>query len=67
MLHTIWIISSVILIFFIILHNPKSQGLSGQNQMFGATRTAEENVTKITWVFTLVFFVLTIFISSSNI
>ena len=66
MLHTIWVLSCVILIFFIILHNPKSQGLSSQNQMFGTTRTAEENLTKITWAFTWIFFALTIYISSSN-
>ena len=66
MLHTIWILSAIILIFFIILHNPKSQGLNSQNQMFGTTRTAEENITKVTWVFTWIFFALTIFISSSN-
>jgi preprotein translocase subunit SecG len=66
MLHTIWILSAIILIFFIILHNPKSQGLGGQNQIFGSTRTSEENITKITWLFTGIFFALTIYISSSS-
>jgi len=50
MLHTIWVLCSLCLIFFIILHNPKSQGISGQNQIFGSTRAGEENITKITWI-----------------
>nr|BDA97611.1 preprotein translocase SecG subunit [Cryptomonas tetrapyrenoidosa] len=66
MLHTIWILCSLCLIFFIILHNPKSQGISGQNQIFGSTRAGEENITKITWILTFLFFALTIYISSSS-
>ena len=66
MLHTIWTICSIALIFFIILHNPKSQGLGGQNQIFGGTRTAEENLTKITWGLTAIFFILTIIISNAT-
>ena len=66
MLHIIWTLCSVVLIFFIILHNPKSQGLGGQNQIFGGTRTSEENITKVTWTLTAIFFILTIVISTSN-
>jgi preprotein translocase subunit SecG len=66
MLHNIWILCSIVLIFFIILHNPKSQSIGTQNQFFGATRTAEENINKITWVLTSLFFLLTIIISTSN-
>jgi preprotein translocase subunit SecG len=66
MLHTIWTICSIALIFFIILHNPKSQGLGGQNQIFGGTRTSEENLTKITWALTTIFFMLTIIISNTT-
>ena len=66
MLHTIWTLCSVTLIFFIILHNPKSQGLGGQNQIFGSTRTSEENITKVTWTLTAIFFILTIVISTSS-
>jgi len=57
MLHIIWTLCSVVLIFFIILHNPKSPGLGGQNQIFGSTRTSEENITKITWGLTAIFFI----------
>ncbi len=66
MLHTIWTLCSCALIFFIILHNPKSQGLGGQNQIFGSTRTSEENITKVTWTLTAIFFILTIVISTSS-
>jgi protein translocase SecG subunit len=66
MIHTLWTLCSVTLIFFIILHNPKSQGVSGQNQIFGSTRTSEENITKITWGLTTMFFILTIVISTST-
>ncbi len=66
MLHTIWTICSIALIFFIILHNPKSQGLGGQNQIFGGTRTSEENLTKITWALNAIFFMLTIIISNTT-
>jgi preprotein translocase subunit SecG len=66
MLHTIWTLCSIALIFFIILHNPKSQGLGGQNQIFGSTRTSEENITKITWGLTAIFFILTVVISSAT-
>nr|YP_009420310.1 preprotein translocase SecG subunit [Cryptomonas curvata]ASO75798.1 preprotein translocase SecG subunit [Cryptomonas curvata] len=66
MLHTIWILCSLTLIFFVILHNPKSQGLSNQSQLFGTTRTAEENITRTTWILTCIFFTLTIYLSASN-
>jgi preprotein translocase subunit SecG len=66
MLHTLWITSSILLIIFIILHNPKSQGLGSQSQLFGTTRTAEENINKITWSLVSIFFILAIYISSSN-
>ena len=66
MLHNLWITSSLLLILFIILHNPKSQGLGSQNQVFGTTRTAEENINKVTWFLICVFFILAIYISSSN-
>jgi len=66
MLHTIWTLCSLALIFFIILHNPKSQGLGAQNQIFGSTRTSEENITKVTWTLTAIFFILTIVISTSS-
>ena len=49
-----------------MIHNPKSQGMIGQNQIFNGTRSAEETLDKITWFFVAVFFTLTIYISASS-
>lgn len=66
MIHNIWVLSSILSILFIIIHNPKAQNLSNQNKLFGNTRTAEETTNKITWVFITLFFILTIVISASS-
>ncbi len=66
MIHNIWIVCSLLSIFFIIIHNPKAQNVNNQNKLFGNTRTAEETTNKITWVFITLFFTLTIAISASN-
>lgn len=52
----LWIINSILLILAIIIHNPKSQGISSPNQLFVSTRSAEANLNKITWLLILVFF-----------
>lgn len=64
MLHIIWMLSSIGLIFFIIIHNPKAQTIGGQNQLFAITRTAEQKINKITWALILIFFSLTIYLST---
>ena len=46
-----------------MVHNPKSQGMIGQNQVFNGTRSAEETLDKITWILVISFFVLTVYIS----
>ena len=66
MLHTIWILSAIILIFFIILHNPKSQGISGQNQLFVSTRSSEANLNKFTWLLIGIFFSLATYMAILN-
>ena len=66
LLHNIWILCSIVLIFFIIIQNPKSQALSNQNKLFGSTRAAEDTTSKVTWILISLFFVLTIVISSSK-
>lgn len=66
MLHNIWILCSIVLIFLIILQNPKSQAISNQNKLFGSTRAAEDTTSKVTWVFVAMFFTLTIIISSTK-
>ena len=47
-----------------MVHNPKSQGMIGQNQVFNGTRSAEETLDKITWFFVVSFFALTVYIST---
>jgi len=47
-----------------MVHNPKSQGMIGQNQVFNGTRSAEETLDKITWALVGSFFVLTTYIST---
>ena len=49
-----------------MIHNPKSQGMIGQNQIFNGTRSAEETLDKITWLFVVFFFTLTIYMSTSS-
>jgi protein translocase SecG subunit len=60
MLNTIWLMSSILLIVFIMIQNPKSQSIMGSTQMFPNTRTTEQNVTRITWILTTVFLLATI-------
>ena len=55
---------SIGLILSIMIHNPKSQGMIGQNQIFNGTRSAEETLDKITWFFVASFFTLTIYMST---
>nr|YP_010835312.1 Preprotein translocase SecG subunit [Cryptomonas gyropyrenoidosa]WFQ82987.1 Preprotein translocase SecG subunit [Cryptomonas gyropyrenoidosa] len=62
-LHLIWVISCILVIFLILIHNPKSQNIGNQAITFGGTRTAEENLNKITWGVILVFFTVTITLS----
>jgi preprotein translocase subunit SecG len=58
--------NSIALIFTIMIHNPKSQGMGGQNQLFANTRSAENNLNKITWVLITTFFSLTTYLAISN-
>lgn len=64
MLHNIWILCSIVLVLLIISNNPKAQNMGTQNKLFGSTRSAEETTVKLTWFFILLFFILTIFLSS---
>ena len=65
-IQNLWFFCSIALILSIMIHNPKSQGMIGQNQIFNGTRSAEETLDKITWFFVAVFFTLTIYISTSS-
>lgn len=63
MITILWILVSVLLIFTIMIHNPKSQGIGGQNQLFVSTRSSEANLNKITWGLIGLFFSLAIYIA----
>ena len=65
-IQNLWFLCSIGLILSIMIHNPKSQGMIGQNQIFNGTRSAEETLDKITWFFVAVFFTLTIYMSTSS-
>nr|YP_007947803.1 hypothetical protein 71 [Neoporphyra haitanensis]AGG37052.1 hypothetical protein 71 [Neoporphyra haitanensis] len=61
-----WYVSTIILVFTILIHNPKSEGLGSagaQNQFFSNTRSTENTLNKVTWLFIVVFLILTIIIA----
>lgn len=66
MVQLIWTFSSVALIFAIMIHNPKSKGMGGQNQLFASTRSAEANLNKVTWGLIGTFFSLTTYLAIYN-
>ena len=66
MIKLIWTFSSIALIFAIMIHNPKSQGMGGQNQLFGNTRSAEASLNKVTWILIGTLFSLTTSLAISN-
>jgi len=58
----LWYISTIILIFSILIHNPKSEGLGtigSQNQFFSNTRSTENTLNKVTWLFLALFLLFT--------
>jgi len=63
MVQIVWTISAIALIFAIMIHNPKSQGMGGQNQMFASTRSAEATLNKVTWTLIGTFFSLTTYLA----
>nr|ASO75949.1 preprotein translocase SecG subunit [Storeatula sp. CCMP1868] len=66
MIQNLWILCSVFLIISIMIHNPKGQGMSGQNQILNGTRSAEETLNKVTWILITVFFLLTVYLATLN-
>lgn len=66
MIQILWTTSSVALLFAIMIHNPKSQGMGGQNQLFASTRSAEATLNKVTWSLITAFFSLTTYLAISN-
>lgn len=66
MIQNLWIINCIALIFAIMIHNPKSQGMGGQNQLFASTRSAENTLNKTTWALITTFFSLTTYLAIIN-
>lgn len=66
MVEFIWSINSIALIFTIIIHNPKAQGMGGQNQLFTSTRSSEATLNKVTWFLIYSFFSLTTYLGIFN-
>lgn len=61
-----WYASTMMLIFTILIHNPKSEGLGSvgaQNQFFSNTRSTENTLNKVTWLFLILFLLLTTIIA----
>ena len=62
----LWYISTIMLIFGILVHNPKSEGLGSigsQNQFFSNTRSTENTLNKFTWLLVMLFLLFTIVIA----
>ncbi len=48
----LWTLSAILLIILVLLHSPKGDGLGalgGQAQLFSSSKTAEQNLNRITW------------------
>ena len=64
----IWVFSGVILIFLVLLHSPKGDGMGGiaasGSSMFNSASSAEASLNKITWIFLIIFLSLAIILSA---
>ncbi len=63
----IWSILSVSIIFLVLLHSPKGDGVAGiggQAQMFSSTRSAEASLNRLTWGLITFFLALSIILSA---
>jgi preprotein translocase subunit SecG len=62
-----WSLIATSLIFLILLHSPKSDGLGGiggQAQLFSSTKSAETSLNRLTWILTVLFLGLTLVLSA---
>lgn len=58
----LWSASAILLVILVLLHSPKGDGLAGiggQTQLFSSSKSAEQNLNRITWT------VATLFLSIS--
>ena len=59
----IWAIAAVGVCILVLLHSPKGDGLGalgGQAQLFTSTKSAEETLTRATWILIIVLMTLTV-------
>lgn len=55
-LQVVWIVVSILIIFFILLHSPKGDGLGGLgSQAFASTKSAEKTLNQTTWFLLVAF------------
>jgi len=63
-LYIVQILSALFLIFLVLLHSPKGDGMGGMmgsaSQLFASQKTAEKGLNKVTYITGAVFIVLTI-------
>lgn len=62
-----WAVIATSLIFLILLHSPKGDGLGGiggQAQLFASTKSAETSLNRLTWILTVLFLGLTVVLSA---
>ena len=64
----LWVFSGVLLIFLVLLHSPKGDGMGGiaasGSSMFNSASSAESSLNKITWTFLIIFLSLAIILSA---
>nr|BDA97198.1 preprotein translocase SecG subunit [Cryptomonas borealis] len=66
MLHTLWTLCSILLIFFIMIYPSKSGIKENKNRFFNATQSGEKIRTKTLWILIFVFFLLNVLMSILN-
>ncbi len=55
-LQVVWIVVSILMIFFVLLHSPKGDGLGGLgSQAFASTKSAEKTLNQATWFLLVAF------------
>ncbi len=64
----IWISSGVLLIFLVLLHSPKGDGMGGLaasgSSMFTSASSAEATLNRVTWTCLAVFLCLAVILSA---
>ena len=64
----IWVFSGGLLIFRVLVHSPKGDGMGGiaasGSSMFNSASSAEASLNKITWTFLVIFLSLAIILSA---